>query len=74
MRRLKRIGVVLCAVAMLCQFLILPAYADEAPVETIGATEAPLGASPIEGGYNWYASKLPDTLAKQSIEVKPCHL
>ena len=68
MRRLKRFGVVLCALALLCQFMVFPVSAEES-IETIGALEAPNGGTLIEGTFDWYAAQLPDTFAGKAIKV-----
>ncbi len=68
MRRLKRFGVVLCALALLCQFMVFPVSADKS-TETIGATDAPNGGTLIEGTFDWYAAELPDTFAAKPIKV-----
>ena len=68
---MRRIAMALCVLALLCQMLVFPVYAEPATEGTTGAdTTITTGTTSKDGTYDRYVETNPEGLAPSAIEIK----
>ena len=65
---MRRFGMALCALALLCQMLVFPVAADTAPDAAADTTVAPATSSK-DGTYDKYVEDHPEGAAPAAVEV-----
>ena len=66
---MRRFGMALCALALLCQMLVFPVAADTATDTTTTGATVPTGTSSTSATYNDYRQGMPADAATSAVEI-----